>query len=116
MLNTRSALIRQLQAFFETHLRGAWRWYTAGALDELAPAGSIRLRAPDRHDKIPGRRQMDKNIVAVDFGDYAIQVSAPDEAPPLGKIVCFHQLRGSIEGPLDAATWDKMAAFIKERQ
>lgn len=115
-VNGRAALVRQLQAFFEMKMLGLFSWRTVGEEDEDAPEGTIRLRAPERHPKIPGKRQLDKDVVAVDFGGYALSVHAPSEAPPLGKIVVFHPELGSIEGPLDEVTWGRVEKFIKERQ
>lgn len=113
MLNTRTVLVRHLREFFETHLVGVFRWQTGGAPDEPAPPGTIRLRDGELHEKVPGRRQLEKGVAVVDFDGYALMLHSPEEVPPIGKVVLFHEKYGSLEGPPDAPTWAKIAEAIK---
>lgn len=114
MLHARSLLIRQVQCFFEEKLCGLYRWQTSGNPDDELTPGVVRIRPPEKYPKEKGRRQLDKEVVAVDFGPYSLLVASPEEKPPVGNIIIFHQTLGSLEGPLDAATWARVEAFIKK--
>ena len=113
MINIRQVLVRHLREFFETKLAGEYRWHTAGDPKKEAPAGSIRLRPSEMHEKVPGRRQIEKGIVTVDFDGYALQQHSPEEAPPIGKVMLFHEKFWQLEGPPDVVTWDRIANAIK---
>lgn len=114
-LNIRQVLVRNLREFFETRLAGEFSWSTAGDPEDplSAPPGTIRLRPAERHEKVPGRRQLDKGIVTVDFDGYALQLHSPEEAPPIGKVMLYHEKFGQLEGPPDVVTWDRIANAIK---
>lgn len=102
MLSNRALLIRQLQEFFETHLRGRYSWF------------DVQHRTPEKADKLPGRRQLDKELVAIDFGDYSITVQSPDDVPPLGRIVLYNvRTAETLTEILDAKSWDRIAEKIK---
>lgn len=104
MLSSRALLIRQLQQFFELHLVGLYRW-----------PGS-ELRAPEKQEKVRGRRQLDKEMVVVDFDGYSLLIKSPDDSPPLGEITLFDTRNGSsVKGILDEATWVRIADYIKEK-
>ena len=117
-INIRQVLVRHLREFFETRLAGEFRWHTDDRFDgdgHLLPAlpGAIRLRPSEMHPKVSGRRQLEKGIVTVDFDGYALQLSSPEEAPPIGKVMLYHEKFGQLEGPPDVVTWDRIANAIK---
>jgi hypothetical protein len=105
MIRARSSLIRQLQEFFEKAPDGPYKW------------ADVTLRPPEKAEKIVGYRQEDKEIATVDFGVYALQLSSPNQEPPLGRIVLFNLDRGMlVDGPADSVTWDAAARAIKESE
>jgi hypothetical protein len=117
MPNARASLIHQLQGFFETRLCGLYRWQTAGDFDDIPPPGTVRVRMAEKRPKTRGQRQLDKEVVAVDFDGYALMISSPDEVPPIGQILLFHPDHGVlVDGPLDVVAWDAAEIAIKERQ
>jgi hypothetical protein len=100
-INARRQLFRQLQQFFEQHLIGLWT------------ISDVVFDPPELLAKEPGRRQLHRESISGHFGAFTITLSSPEEKPPLGEIVCqsLHGLR--IEGPLDARTWERIAAEIR---
>lgn len=107
-------MVRQLRDFFEDQLCGLYRWQTAGDEDTVPPAGTIRLRASEKHEKLPGRRQLEKEVAIVDFDSYSLVVSSPEEVPPIGRILLYNTVSGErLEGPLDQATWSQIGEAIK---
>jgi hypothetical protein len=112
-LNIRTVLVRHLQEFFETRMGGQFRWSTAGEPDDLPPEGTIRLRPGEMNEKIPGKRQTEKGVAIVDFGGYSLMLYSPEENPPIGKVVLWHERFGTLEGPPDVLTWDRIAEAIK---
>jgi hypothetical protein len=106
-VSERDALLRQVRHFFfHPAVMGLYRFEKA-TFDKPEPVerrpGQQR-EAGKFHDKLVAR-----------FGPFALEVIGPFESDshPLGraKLDC----RGvSIDGPLDATTWDKLANFLKE--
>lgn len=114
-LNVRTVLIRNLREFFETRLVGEFSWSTGGNPKDpsTAPEGTIRLRDAELHEKVPGKRQLEKGVAIVDFGGYSLMLHSPEEAPPIGRVILYHEKFGSLEGPPDVVTWDRIAHAIK---
>lgn len=114
-LNIRTVLVRNLREFFETHLKGDFKWQTGGDPEDpsTAPPGTIRLRDAVLQDKVPGRRQYEKGVAIVDFDGYSLMLHSSEEAPPIGKVVLYHEKFGQLEGPPDVVTWDRIANAIK---
>lgn len=104
MIRSRVHICRQLQAFFETELRGLYQWGAVEILPSetaLAPAG-VKLN----------RRQKYRDAVVVVFGPFRIEVVSAAEAPPLGSVV----LTGpgeSYRGKIDAETWAACGSQIR---
>ena len=101
-VSARSTLTRHLIEFFESYLIGLFTW------------GDVTLRSAEKAEKIPGHRQLDKEVAIVDFAGYSIMVSSPEEHPPLGQIMLFSLDHGILaQGPIDTATWARVAEAIK---
>lgn len=114
MIRANAALTRQAQDFFHQHLVGIYRWeeatFSPPERNEkpeifLTPRG--RRRRPERPE---GKYHA---IVRMEFGIWRLTIEGPNEHPPLGWIELDGH--GTIEGPLDSATWERMAALIKEK-
>lgn len=102
MISTRGLLLRQLQQFFELHLSGTYPW------------GQVLLRSPEKAEKKPGRRQLDKELAVVEFGGYALSLQSPEEVPPLGHIEMIDSRSGvKIGGVIDEATWARIGEHIR---
>lgn len=106
MIHARTALFRQAQDFFHSHLVGLYRW------------DDVDHSRPQKVEKIPGKaleagKTHDK--IEMRFGPFSLTVSGPFEDPkyPCGLILVQTGAQ-SLEGPLDSATWDRAAGFIKE--
>src|SRR5947207_5918737 len=105
-IRERSALYRQVQEFFHTHLIGLYRW------DEVSSAPA------DLIERIPGKpleagKSHDK--VDMQFGPFDLLVLGPfeDENWACGMIRIRRGVE-SLQGPLDATTWIEVAEFIKQ--
>lgn len=113
MIQERTALYRQVQAFFHDHLVGLYDWDSV----EFDPAEKVertpgkRLEAGKTHDRI-----------GVRFGPFSVSAHGPfdDFGPgvnhPCGLIVARSMGGKTVEGPLDATTWDRIASFIRENR
>lgn len=107
MINARSRLLRGLREFVDSRLCGLVVWDR-----------DVRLMPPIEADRIGHRRNPEgkfKEIAGIVFGDYEILVSSPNEAGPVGTVTLRYLRSPVILGPLDQATWDKIAPFICEK-
>lgn len=99
-----AGLQRHLRDFVEQYLLGHVR------IDDLV------FRELEKETKIPGRRQLHREKIGVDFGDFSLTIESPVERPPLGWILLFDRKTGEMEeGVIDAATWRRIGKTIKER-
>lgn len=108
--SARFGLSRHLQVFFETELRGRFRFDEISFLPaEPAPLpdGWHALRRP------PFGKY--RELIAIRFGQYDMSVASPNEKPPLGEIMLVYP-GGQEYGPLDSITWQRIGAFIRERE
>lgn len=104
MLSNRALLLRQMQQFFEEHLRGFYLWQ------------EVMHRPPEKADKIKGVRQRDKELAIIDFDGYSLILMSPDQQPPLGEILLYDTQDGQTEkGIVDEVTWARIAKIIKEK-
>ena len=105
MLHARSQLMRLLQGFFETHLRGLYRW------------GEVQFHVTEEVEKLANGRRSPfgkfKEVVSVRFGDYDLTVESPNERPPLGLIMLTGPHGTVEENSLDDAVLDRFADIIK---
>lgn len=106
-MRARVSLFRHLQIFFETHLRGVYRF------DQFVPYPA--------HDATPmetGKRRWEfgktKEIVEGRIGDFEVLLASPLEVPPLGR-VALRKINGQtmVTGPLDPATFERMGEALK---
>lgn len=107
-MRARAALFRQLQAFFETELRGLYK------ISDFVPHEP--QPAEERTER--GRRFAYgklKEIVEGRFGPFEVLIASPLEVPPLGRVTLRHPDL-QISGPLDPATFAKMGAAVKHQQ
>jgi hypothetical protein len=111
MIRSHSALMRMAQDFFARELAGRY------AFDN-----NVKLRDPElvpdkqRREERQGRY---RECVWLSFGPWEIGIFSSQEKPPLGELI----LRGNeigaadvVSGPLDPATWSKIASEIKTHQ
>lgn len=105
MLHARYQLMRLLQGFFETHLRGLYRW------------GEVKFHVAEEVDNPVGQRRSPfgkfKEVVSVRFGPYDLTVESPNQSPPLGKITLIGPGAEFGENSLDEAALGRCAAIIK---
>ena len=107
MISARHAMLRQAQEYFHALLLGVVRWDDV-AVDKAIPVPSIR-----------GQRDQGtvRDLVVARFNGFKMELAGPfeDERWPLGRISV---VRGSwsIEGPLDAVTWGRVAGFIRDQK
>lgn len=114
MISARNALFRQTQEFFHSHLLGIYRW------DDVEHS---RPQTIDRPEGVKERREQSwyrgktHDKVEMRFGPFSLTVTGPfeDEKYPCG-LISVQTGRLSLEGPLDSATWDRAASFIKEHR
>lgn len=108
MINERRALTRQIQAMFHEHLLGVYRWDEASI---AKPRDAFKTPGVDRE----AGKHLDQIIMRL--GPFDLEVNGPAEDPkwPCGRVLVK---RGSEfqDGPLDATTWAKVAAFIKKHK
>jgi len=110
MKSARYALSRHLPVFFETELRGVYRFDEITVLppeDAPRPEGMSPLRRPP-YGKY-------RELVSARFGSYDLEVYSPNERPPLGEVVLKYP-DGEISGPLDQVTWQRLGTFIRNRE
>jgi hypothetical protein len=101
-MHARTLLFKQLQQFFEEHLRGLWT------------ISDVIFEVEEPGEKIRGRRQMPREIVTGMFGDWTLSIESTVEAPPLGKIE-LRGFRGTVTGVIDERTWRDVAGTIKQQ-
>lgn len=104
MIRARNALSRQAQEFFHSHLLGLYRW---DDVDHSPAQDVVKERGK------PWEAGKTHDTVEMRFGPFALTVAGPFEAPPCGSIL-IETGRDKFEGPLDPATWDKVAQFVKD--
>ena len=107
MISARHAMLRQAQEYFHALLLGVVKWDDV-EVDKAIPVPSIR-----------GQRDQGtiRDLVVARFNGFKMELAGPfeDERWPLGRISV---VRGpwSIEGPMDAVTWQRVAEFVKEQK
>ena len=107
MISARHAMLRQAQEYFHALLLGVVRWDDV-EVDKPIPIPSVR-----------GQRDqgMVRDLVVARFNGFKMELASPfdDVGWPMGRVSVT---RGpwSIEGPLDAATWQRVAEFVKEQK
>lgn len=108
--SARNSLSRHLPIFFDTELRGLYRYDDAQKLPPESaphPEGMSALRRPP-YGKY-------RELVEIRFGPYDLSVFSSNERPPLGEVVLIYA-DGEISGPIDQATWQRLGAFIRNRE
>jgi hypothetical protein len=112
-IQQRTALFRQVQAAFHEHLLGIYSWEQVAfrkaekvEREKKANGTPLPFEAGKFHDKID-----------MYFGPFDLVVLGPfeDEKHPMGLIKISMGSR-SCDGPIDATTWQRVAAFIKENR
>ena len=107
MISARHAMLRQAQEYFHSLLLGVVKWDDV-EVDKAIPIPSVR-----------GQRDqgMVRVLVVARFNGFKMELASPfdDVGWPMGRVSVT---RGpwSIEGPLDAATWHRIAEFIKDQK
>lgn len=114
MIRANAALTRQIQDFFHRHLVGIYRW------DDVEFAPPERNEKPVAQRNSRGRMRRAERpegkfhaIVRIEFSIWRLTVEGPNEHPPLGWLELDGH--GTVEGPLDSATWDRAGALIKKK-
>jgi hypothetical protein len=105
-ISARGALMRHAHEFFDQELTG------------LARLADATVRPPEKGEKVPGRRQLDKEEVIIDFGQYSLVISGPEVVKPLGKLTLFDRTAPTAathEGPIDSATWSRFGQIVRSR-
>lgn len=107
MISERMALLRQAQEYFHQLLLGVIRW------DDVLVDKAIAIPA------IKGNREQGKfkDLVITHFNGFRMEMIGPFESDdwPQGRVKV--SCRGeTIEGPLDAMTWVRVADFIKQQK
>ena len=121
MIRPLAALTRHVQEFFHQHLVGIYRWDDV----EFMPREENVKPPPEAWQRTKrGRRIRPEGLegrwhhtLRLSFGPYDLMVEGPAERPPLGWVSIFDGLATvepeTVEGPLDQATWQKIADRIK---
>lgn len=116
MIRPLAALTRQIQECFHTYLVGVVRWEDV----EFNPRKKVERTEPKtwprnrRGGLVRPEFQDGKYHVALrmQFGVWDLEVEGPSEHPPLGWVRLTGH--GTVEGPLDPATWKNIAEHIKK--
>lgn len=116
MIRALAALTRQIQECFHAHLVGVVRWEEV----QFGPRKRVEKTPPSdwkrnkRGGLIRPEFQDGKYHVALhlQFGVWDLEVEGPSEHPPLGWVRLTGH--GTVEGPLDPATWKNIAEHIKK--
>lgn len=108
MIRERDALFRQVRLFF-----------FHPAVIELYRIENVRVAAPKPAERAVGKpREAGKfqDRIECSFGPFALEVFGPFELAeyPRGLARLAFGDEASIEGPLDATTWDQLANFVKQ--
>jgi hypothetical protein len=99
-MNARTLLFRHLQSFFEVHLASKFK------------ISDVVFHVPEMAEKVRGQRQLPHEMVCGNFGIFTIEISSPEKSPPLGHVLCSDNHGNHAEGPIDAVTWQRIAAMI----
>jgi len=106
MISARHALLRQAQDYFHKLLVDVVPWDDV-KVDKAIPIPAIR----GKRDQGPVR-----DLVVARFKGFKMELASPfdDQKWPLGRVTVT---RGpwSITGPMDAATWERVGDFIRDR-
>ena len=100
-------MLRQAQEYFHALLLDVVKWDDV-EVDKPIPIPSVR-----------GQRDqgMVRDLVVARFDGFKMELASPfdDVGWPMGRVSVT---RGpwSIEGPLDAVTWQRVAGFIKDQK
>ena len=107
MISARHAMLRQAQEYFHSLLLGVVKWDDV-EVDRPIPIPSVR-----------GQRDQGavRDLVVARFDGFKMELASPfdDVGWPMGRVSVS---RGpwSIEGPLDAVTWQRVADFIRDQK
>jgi hypothetical protein len=103
-IRAKAALVRHAKDFFERELFG------------IITLAETTTRPPEKEVKIPGRRQLDKEELIVDFGQYSLVISSSVVVAPLGRLRLFDRTTNTNEeGPIDSATWSRFGQIVRSR-
>lgn len=108
-IHARAALFSHMRGFVERDLAGVFSW------NDMTPGVDL----PSDRIEYGRRNPLGnwKEIASVSFGrGYDLRVSSPQEKPPLGLIELELDDKLIDSGPIDQRTWDRLAAFIKDRE
>ena len=107
VISARHAMLRQAQEYFHSLLLGVVKWDDV-EVDRPIPIPPVR-----------GYRDQGlvRDLVVARFNGFRLEMASPfdDVGWPMGRVSVT---RGpwSIEGPLDARTWQRVAEFVKEQK
>jgi|SRR6185295_1416455 len=115
MIRALAALTRQVQECFHLHLVGVVSWDKV----KYKPPRKVVRDPPSawprnrrggliRPEFTDGKYHMTLHL---EFGVWDLEVDGPSEKPPLGWVKLTGH--GTVEGPLDPATWKRIADHIK---
>lgn len=97
-----AVLARIAREFFETELRG------------IISLGETQMLEAPLEKKIPGRRQLPRELLELDFPPYRLVIKSSNEAPPLGEVELEIDGTGTGKATLDAATWATIGKIIRD--
>lgn len=113
MIRSRSALTRQVQDFFHSHLLGVFSW------EEITFDPPERVEFPtnpkERREAQAAHEDKMHERVVLRFGRYDLIVESPSERPPLG-LAKLKLGAKVVEGPLDPSTWSIFGNFIRKEE
>lgn len=112
-IRQRSALHRQVQAFFLEHLLGVYSWEQVTTKKAEAVVRDVK----ENGTPLPFEAGKTHDKVEMYFGPFDLLVLGPfeDDKHPMG-LIRISSRGGSCEGPLDATTWQKVGDFIKQNK
>ena len=107
MISARHAMLRQAQEYFHALLLDVVKWDDV-KVDKAIPVPSMN-----------GQRDQGavRDLVVARFDGFKMELASPfdDQGWPMGR-VSVTKGPWSIEGPLDAVTWQRVAGFIKDQK
>lgn len=108
MISARQRLVGAAREFFEREIPGLFSWdRVAFRQAEPADPGKYGRRNPlGQH----------KEVVAMMFGDYVLEVQSSEHAPPLGLVTLEYDGVVGVRGPIDDTVWKQCASFIRENE
>ena len=118
MIRSHEALLRHAQDFFASDLVGLYRWdHVKIAEPELNAPIPSNADYRDRRKQMEQREGRGKYIeqVRILFKPWELLIYSSMEKPPLGEVMLrdFDTTETVVSGPLDSATWTKIAQRIR---